>query len=264
MDDRYYVETPEVVAIAYDVAGAGSRCLAAAVDTLLILLLQAALAAAIFAVDALTPATLAPASSLALALWALLGFTLLWGYYLCFELLWSGQTPGKRMFGLRVLREGGRPIDFSASALRNLVRSIDFLPFGYGLGLLVLFADPYARRLGDLAAGTLVVREGLPLALDELARGAAPATVPPRADDAPSTPMLPNLHRLTADHYELAQAFLRRRAHLGAAPRAQLAAELAALLRARLELAPSGDPERFIEHLVREYRVAYEHPQGSA
>lgn len=255
MDDQYYVETPEVVTIAYTVAGVASRCLAATVDTLLILLLQAALGAAVLGGVALLPGGLEGAANLALALWSLLGFGLLWGYYLLFELLWSGQSPGKRLLGLRVVREGGRPLDFSASALRNLVRVVDFLPFGYGLGVICMFTDRRARRLGDFTAGTLVVREGLRLSLDELTRGVEPAPVPPRDPAAPPTPMLPNLQLLRPEECELAQNFLRRREGLSPAVRAALAAELAAMLRGRLKLPPGGAPEPFVEHLVRELRV---------
>ena len=169
----------------------------------------------------------------------------------------SGQGPGGRLFGLRVIREGGRPIDFSASAIRNLVRLVDFLPFFYGLGVLVMFGDRHARRLGDLAAGTLVVREGQLLTLDALARGVAPAPVPPRDPGAPDAPMLPNLHLASRADYDLAERFLRRRVELGQARREALAAGLATALRARLGLPDGGDPERFVEHFVREYRVFY-------
>jgi uncharacterized RDD family membrane protein YckC len=257
MDERYFVETPEVVTIAYDVAGVGSRCLAATVDTALIALLQAALGALVYAVASLVPGA-DDADDLIFALWSVLAFVLLWGYYLLFELLWSGQSPGKRLIGLRVIREGGRPLDFSASALRNLIRVVDFLPVGYGLGVLTIFADPRARRLGDLAAGTLVVREGIALTLDEVARGAAPAPLPPRAPGAPPSPLLPNLHLLDSVAYGTAEEFLRRRPGLAPARRALLAAELSAILRQRLALPEGGDPERFIEHLVREYRLYQE------
>ncbi len=255
LTDRYAVETPEVVRIEYEVAGAGSRCLAATVDTLLILVLQGALAAVMIGLTAVADDAGLDIDSVFGAAWAVLAFVLLWGYYLAFELLWSGQSPGRRLFGLRAIREGGRPIDFSASAIRNLVRLVDFLPFAYGLGVLVMFADPRARRLGDLAAGTLVVREGPALTLDELARGAAPARVPPRDPDAPAAPLLPNLHLARPADYELAEAFLHRRAELSAARREGLARELAEALRARLGLPGGGDPERFVEHFVREYRV---------
>jgi uncharacterized RDD family membrane protein YckC len=263
MDDRYLVETPEIIELAYDVAGLGSRCLAAVIDTLLILTIMGGLGTVLFLVigqfvgDA--------AGSLVLAAWALLSFATLWGYYLIFELIWGGQTPGKRALGLRAVREGGRPITPGASAIRNLVRIVDLLPFGYGLGAVVMFTDRRSRRLGDLAAGTLVVREGAAISLESLTTQSAPVLIPPRAPDAPPAPALANLQRIAPDDYELAQDFLRRRARLGPAPRARMAAQLAAALRARLGLPDSGDPELFVEHLVREYRVyrASEEPPGS-
>ena len=256
-EGHYSVETPEVVTIEYAVAGVGSRCLAATVDSLLILLLQAALGAVIIMVAGSMGGTSDLFSAIYLTIWAILSFALLWCYYLAFDLVWSGQTPGRRCFGLRVIREGGRPLDFSASAIRNLIRLVDFLPFGYGLGVLVMFADGRARRLGDLAAGTLVVREGSTLTLAMLTRSTAPAVVPPRAADAPTTPLLPNLHLVRLADYDLAEAFLHRRAELAPARRSQLAHALALALHTRLGLPPGGDPERFVEHFVREYRVFY-------
>lgn len=254
MEDRYLVETPEIVAVAYDVAGIGSRGMAAIIDTLLILALQIGFGALLLMV-----ATVADDSSLVnplLAIWALGSFLLLWGYYLLFELIWSGQSPGKRLLGLRVVREGGRPITFAASAVRNLIRLIDFLPLFYGIGAIAMFADARSRRLGDLAAGSLVVRESAALSLDSLTAATTPVPLAPRPADAPDTPLLPNLHLVGATEYELAQDFLRRRAGIDARRRADLAASLAAALCARLGLTPDGDPELLVEHFVREYRVA--------
>lgn len=256
-DERYLVETPEVVLIEYAVAGAGSRCMAAVIDTLLILLLQLALGLMIVMLTSLAGIGIEALDELALAAWALVGFGLIWGFYLAFELLWSGQTPGKRLFGLRVIREGGRPLDFSASAIRNLVRAVDFLPFGYGVGLLTMVADRWSRRPGDLAAGTLVVREGATLSLAELRRGTRPVAVPPRAPDAPTAPLISDLHLARPGDYDLAEAFLRRRYELRPARRSELATLIANQLRTQLGVPTQGDPERFIEHFVREYRVFY-------
>src|SRR5690606_14075457 len=96
---------------------------------------------------------------LLIALYALLNFLIFWGYYVLFEYLWNGQTPGKRLVKIRVARTDGNPAGFVEVVIRNLVRVVDFLPTGYGLGLLVMFFSPQARRLGDFAAGTLVVKE---------------------------------------------------------------------------------------------------------
>lgn len=255
MDDRYYVETPEIVDLAFDVAGIGSRCLAATVDTLLIVALQIGAALLLFGGAGQLLGASGAGSSLILAAWALVSFGLLWGYYMLFELIWNGQSPGKRLFGLRTVREGGRPIGAVAAIIRNLVRIIDFLPLFYGLGVLVMFVDRRARRLGDLAAGTLVVREATSLNLAGLTASALPIPLPPRAPDAPPTPLVPNLHILPLASYELAEEFLRRRAMLGPNARTSLAGRLAVALRAQLDLQQDGDPERFIEHVVREYRV---------
>ncbi|MFV9507535.1 MAG: RDD family protein [Oscillochloridaceae bacterium umkhey_bin13] len=257
-NERYLVETPEIVTLEYAVAGAGSRCMAAVIDTLLILLLQLALGFVIVMLTSLAGVGLEALNEVALTIWALLGFGLIWGFYLGFELLWSGQTPGKRMFGLRVIREGGRPLDFSASAIRNLVRAVDFLPFGYGVGLLTMVADRWSRRPGDLAAGTLVVREGVSLSLADLSREVRPVAVPPRAPGAPAAPLLPDLHLAQSHDYDLAEAFLRRRNELRPARRSELATMIASQLRTRLSLPAQGDPERFIEHFVREYRVFHQ------
>ncbi len=87
------------------------------------------------------------------------GFVLLFGYFILFETVWNGQTPGKKMFGLRVVRDGGRPVDFFSVATRNLVRIADFLPVSYALGAGAIFFHPQYKRFGDMAAGTIVVRE---------------------------------------------------------------------------------------------------------
>jgi uncharacterized RDD family membrane protein YckC len=97
--------------------------------------------------------------ALSLAVWVLLELTLTTLYFLCFELLWDGRTPGKRMTHLRVVREGGARVGWRDSLLRNLMRAVDSLPTGYLLGLVAIIVSPRGQRLGDLVAGTLVVRE---------------------------------------------------------------------------------------------------------
>jgi len=97
--------------------------------------------------------------ALSLAVWVLLELTLTTLYFLCFELFWDGRTPGKRMTQLRVIREGGARVGWRDSLLRNLMRAVDSLPTGYLLGLAAIVVSPRGQRLGDLVAGTLVVRE---------------------------------------------------------------------------------------------------------
>jgi uncharacterized RDD family membrane protein YckC len=252
-DNRYIVDTPENIEFAYEIAGIGSRLLAAIVDTLLLVLLELALA---FVMGVLLQqiGLLNLGDGLEsglLALWGALAFLFLWGYYLAFELLWNGQSPGKRLLGLRVIQAGGRPIGFAASAIRNLMRLVDLLPGLYGIGVLSMFIDPRARRLGDLAAGTLVVREQHALTLESLSAGTSP---PFPLHSAPQAPSLPSVALLTPQEHELLQEFLERRTELGSDSRARLGQQLAAALRAKLNL-PDGPAEPLLEYIAREYEI---------
>ena len=247
-DDRLEIETPESVAFAYKVAGIGSRFLAAAIDTALIALLQVFvnltcllvyLAAGEGASDA-APELIYWTVGIAL----FLAFAVAWGYYIFFELIWNGQSPGKRVVGLRVIRGDGMPISFAESAIRNLVRAVDFLPISYAVGIVAMFADAKSRRLGDLAAGTLVV-------WDQPARPLAPLIAPPTlAEMRPRPPRNLPVERLTAGEVEIAEDFLRRRSSL--ANRAELARHLATNLAKRLELPPESitDAEALLEEIV--------------
>ena len=84
-------------------------------------------------------------------------FLVFWAYPIVFETLWNGQTPGKKAMSLRVVSSNGAPVGWLAAITRNLLRTVDMLPFGYATGLVACLADPHARRLGDMVAGTLVV-----------------------------------------------------------------------------------------------------------
>lgn len=164
------IQTPENVAFGYQVAGLGSRFIATLLDTLLITLLQivvnlvAALLINVFARGALAEQF----TIWVIAILSLIFFVFYWGYYIFFEMLWNGQSPGKRWVGLRVIRRDGTPITLSESLIRNLVRIVDFLPAGYGAGIVTMFIDKQSRRLGDLAAGTLVVQDRAPISIQSL------------------------------------------------------------------------------------------------
>lgn len=176
-DHDLVVATPENVSFGYALAGLGSRFMAALVDSLLIVLLQVlvlGLTVALAFRDLSASSELLGWTSLVLGL---VGFVLLWGYYIFFELLWNGQTPGKRWVGLRVLRPNGQPITIVEVLIRNLVRLVDFLPAAYGAGIVCMFIDARARRLGDLAAGTMVVWERSALSVDALVETVAESPV---------------------------------------------------------------------------------------
>jgi uncharacterized RDD family membrane protein YckC len=161
--DELVVATPELVTFGYQLAGPGSRFLAQLVD---FPLQVAALVAAIFGGIAL--GGVIHDVNLALVAALILGFIVVWGYFPISEAVWSGKTLGKYAFGLRVVGDQGEPIQVSQALIRNLVRIVDFLPFFYGIGIIALFWNGQGKRLGDLAAGTVVVRERAPVRLEQL------------------------------------------------------------------------------------------------
>jgi uncharacterized RDD family membrane protein YckC len=151
-DTRTEIETPESVLLTFDVAGPGSRMGAYLAD----LAIRIILGTGILWIGGTASGVLgaAPVGLILIGI-----FLLEWGYGAVFEGLWHGQTPGKRMFGLRVIKDAGYPINFYDAALRNLLRAADILPFSYGAGLICMIATKRLQRIGDLVAGTIVVRD---------------------------------------------------------------------------------------------------------
>jgi uncharacterized RDD family membrane protein YckC len=168
MEETVSISTPDHVTLDFELAGPGSRFGAYLIDTLLIVtmivivviaMFLSGLAGLGFMASVLKGGSTWIASS-NLALLILFVFLIYWGYYVLFEGLRRGSTPGKRRLGIRVIRQDGLPIGFREAALRNLVRAADMLPPPcYMLGGLVMYFDPQGRRLGDMVAGTLVVVE---------------------------------------------------------------------------------------------------------
>jgi uncharacterized RDD family membrane protein YckC len=178
MSQRLEVETPESVEIAYEIAGLGSRFLAAIIDTFCIFCYLWAVVYVVFivAAAALVIGAGTFASDLALALAIFLVFLTIWGYYILLETIWDGQTIGKRTLKIRVVKATGYPIGFMEAFIRNMVRFVDFLPTLYGVGAVSMFASRQSRRLGDYAAGTVVIKERRPVKLSDVrALGLEPA-----------------------------------------------------------------------------------------
>ena len=147
LDLSIRVDTPEGIGLPLTPAGPLARTPAFLIDLLLRLLLAA------FTLH------LATLGDLGVGLSLLLIFLITWWYMVLFEVLWLGYTPGKRLLGLRVVQLDGTPPDWGSSLLRNLLRLIDMLPFGYGCGILSSLASPRFQRLGDMVAGTLVIHD---------------------------------------------------------------------------------------------------------
>ena len=160
-------ETPEGILLELRPAGLGARYYAFMVDWLIRL-------AAINAFAMIAPFL----GGIGVAFWLILIFVLEWLYPVVFELSAAGATPGKRAFGLKVVMDNGLPITAAASMTRNLLRVADFLPFAFGFGVVSILTRSDSKRLGDLAAGTLVVhvrRADLRIAIEE-----APSLMPAR------------------------------------------------------------------------------------
>ena len=155
MNEQVSVETPEQIDIKFQQAGIGSRFYAALIDTALLTLISLVG----YYVNRQFISELGDIVGNWLgALGGVVVFAIFWGYYIAFEVTTNGQTFGKLALGLRVIKEGGYPIGFADAAIRNLVRIVDFLPFFYAVGLLCMVINRKWQRLGDLAAGTIVIK----------------------------------------------------------------------------------------------------------
>lgn len=229
-DSELVVATPERVSFDYPVAGLGTRAIAQTLDLLIVTVI---LFSAFFAAAGLGLA--AGSGPIFFRLLVLGSFFLLFGYFWASEAIWSGQTVGKRVFRLRAIGDRGERLTFAQAGIRNVVRIVDFLPYGYGVGLVALFVNGKGKRLGDLAAGTIVVKDSDAVGLWQLA-GAPPS--PPAAGRpadpsiAPATPGEIALRRLDPELRRFVSAYARRRPGLSMEVRAQLAYQMQPSLRA--------------------------------
>lgn len=243
--------TPEGVELDVTLAGLGSRFAATLIDqTLQWLLILAgffglALVSAVFADD---EGNMSDGSGMLFAALFILGvFVVQFGYPVLFETLASGRTPGKRWTGLRVVKLGGGPVTFTSSAIRNLVRLVDALPGLYLVGMIAVLSSKRNQRLGDMAAGTIVVREQT---------GGRPDKTPPwlRAEvrhEPSEAAKAWDVSAVTNEELLAVRRFLERRAALTPEARARLGHDLAVRLRAKV-VGPDDDmhPEHFLLDLA--------------
>jgi uncharacterized RDD family membrane protein YckC len=256
LGDELRIDTPEQVALELPIAGVGSRFLAIVVDTLLQGVLYLLV---ILLFGAFGPAMIAGASRfwanvlIAIGVFGL--FCIYWGYFALFEIAWSGQTPGKRVAKIRVIRESGRTIDVTAAILRNLLRAVDFLPAMYGVGVVTMLLNRHSRRLGDLLAGTVVVHEREAEALE-------PSwTSSPRARSAS-----PQAAAITDDELVLIETYLERRFNFPDSVRQRAALQIADRITERTGLRPQPGHtvDDFLEVVARQARDAGRLRQRSA
>jgi uncharacterized RDD family membrane protein YckC len=238
------VRTPESISFSYELAGLGSRFLALLVDLTIQVVVFVAIFAGLAYAGGKTATGRAGApvhdtfvESLAIALVVAIVFIVAFGYFIAFEALWNGQTPGKKLLGLRVVLDGGYPIDFGASLIRNLIRVGEQLVGFYALSAVSALLSHENKRLGDLAAGTIVVRE-------------ARLSVPSNLREHYDATVYSSTTYLTGEERALLARFLERRDALSSERRAEFAAQLAARVRPRVppELADLPD-EALLERL---------------
>src|ERR1700728_1784685 len=157
--DQLNIDTPELVAIEMPLAGIGSRFIALLIDTLIWAAGLIVLGLVLWAFKPALQAFSNLSYQWTVAVFTLTIFLLNWGCFTLFEAFWHGRTPGKRVARIRVIQQSGRAIGIFESMARNFIRYVDQIPFFYAVGVIAVFATRQHQRLGDLAAGTLVVRD---------------------------------------------------------------------------------------------------------
>ena len=269
-EETLIIETPEHVELNFALASLGNRFLACAIDHALQIFSVAGVYLIFYAVSStfngFTKSVFNKAYSgdaWTIAILTIIVFLIFFGYFTFFETIWSGQTPGKRLLHLRVIKEDGRPISFFEAFSRNLIRFADSMitPY-YSIGIITLVANERSKRLGDFVAGTVVIKER---------RGEAPSFADIfESDDAAdrgfdvarkriaqAVDFTGEIRSITRTEIEVVEAFLRRRYDLPELPRQWMAWRIAMPILEKIR--PSFDQykftyEGFLEELLSRYR----------
>jgi uncharacterized RDD family membrane protein YckC len=261
--DQLNIDTPELVAIEMPLAGIGSRFIAILVDYLIW--------GFVFLILGIVAAIIIPAlhffggvsANWAIGIFVLIVFLLQWGYFALFEAFGNGRTPGKRVARIRVIHQSGRGINFVEALARNLVRFVDYFPSFYAVGLVAIFLSRRNQRLGDMVAGTLVVRDR---EVDSPHWGESASrtfTAPTLIAESPIPPPhlrvvlpAPALARLSASDLEVLEGFFARRLDMDLTTRAALAGRIASALCAKSGLSIPQDTsvETFLEAVAHQFR----------
>jgi uncharacterized RDD family membrane protein YckC len=261
--DQLNIETPELVAIEMPVAGIGSRFAALLVDYAIWLAAIVGLGILVALIDPSLYRFSVLGAKWATAIEVLLPFLLFWGYFTLFEAFWDGRTPGKRVAKIRVIQRSGRGIGLFESMTRNLLRLVDQFPGIYVVGVISILVTREHQRLGDLAAGTLVIHDrqnsgdlspvssGRTFTAGMFNQPAAPARRVPTLDGAAA-----GLHRLGPADLEVLEGFFARRLDFSVEIRAVLAQKVADGIHAKsgLEAPPGMSTETFLEEVAGQLR----------
>jgi uncharacterized RDD family membrane protein YckC len=261
--DQLNIETPELVSIEMPIAGIGSRFIAILIDSLIwgvsILILIGVASIVVAAVHAASRFS----ENWILGIVFLIVFLLQWGYFALFEAFNNGRTPGKMVAKIHVIHRSGRAISFIEALARNLVRAIDYLPSFYTAGVVTMFLSRQNQRLGDMVAGTLVVRDHAvesphwgELGSRTITAGLFTPATAPAAPHLSVTLPAPNVAKLSTADLSVLEGFFARRLDMDLTTRAALAERIAAALCAKSGLAiPEGiSVETFLEAVAHQTR----------
>jgi uncharacterized RDD family membrane protein YckC len=251
-EDQIRIDTPEQISLEFPLAGIGSRFLALALDTVIQGVLYTA---GIFAMAALAPYAEKAAGVLrwfrwispnwAAALFIFFLFSVYWGYFALFEIFWHGQTPGKRVAGIRVIKDTGRPINAYEAIGRNLLRVVDALPTLYFVGIVTMMISRQHRRVGDYVVGSIVVHDKRP----EQIRPDW-STAPQSASSSSATA------KLSPEELVLIETYLQRRLDLAPTVRDDTAYKIATRITAKtgIERSPDQSLDDFLEQMAKQVR----------
>jgi uncharacterized RDD family membrane protein YckC len=262
-DEVLVIETPERVPLHFALASIGNRFLACAFDHFLQVLAIAVVVLGVwwFVEKFDVQGLFADAPKWVYALLILVGFFIWSSYFVVFEWLWNGQTPGKRWLKLRVIREDGRPITFWEAAVRNLLRIADMMPIPfYSIGLISVFCSSRDQRVGDALAGTVVVREREAEAPTFDKVFSSPVSDSAMRRTFKPLPFTADISAVKEREIEVVEAFLRRRFDLPDLARQWMAWRVATPILHKLQ--PVYDPEKFfyeafLEELLHRHRERF-------
>lgn len=254
--DRITLTTPEQVEVSYELAGLGSRFLAGLLDTLLIGLLIFVLGLALGYLRARVAAD--PIQGVMAWLILVSAALLIYiGYFVLLEMLWQGQSVGKRITGLRVISTTGAPLSFEQSAVRNILRIADLLPVAYAAGLVSILLTRRLQRLGDIAAAAMVVKERLselPEPVGEPAADTSAPALPAGVTGEVLRSVRVGARAISRDELRTIRHFLERRFELAPEARYRLAGKLAGTIRRHFPGLAEGqlsNPELLLEVVIR-------------